>query len=190
MNAAGQRVRPVLLVAWANAGQGGRLSYDEVLAPFVLLARRMLEPFQEEEIFVRIETHLKNHRLTRALQKEVERRERAEAALTKADQQLSILSEQEARRWGVSGFRRNSASPRSLDMSKAHSVARRRIIQAARPTAELCFSMRSAICRWTCRRSFSVSSRTAWSSPSVHPNAEGRSKSEFSLARTRNCSRT
>ncbi|MBI2949764.1 MAG: sigma-54-dependent Fis family transcriptional regulator [Verrucomicrobia bacterium] len=62
------------------------------------------KPFQEEEVFIRIETHLKNHRLTRALQQEVERRERAETALKKADQQLSILSEQEARRWGVSGF--------------------------------------------------------------------------------------
>ncbi len=62
------------------------------------------KPFQEEEVFVRIETHLKNHRLTRALQQEVERRERAETALKKADQQLSVLSEQEARRWGVSGF--------------------------------------------------------------------------------------
>jgi DNA-binding NtrC family response regulator len=62
------------------------------------------KPFQEEEVFVRIETHLKNHRLTRALQEEVDRRERAETALKKADQQLSIISEQEARRWGVSGF--------------------------------------------------------------------------------------
>ena len=62
------------------------------------------KPFQDEEVFVRIETHLKNHRLTRALQEEVDRRERAESALKRADQQLSILSEQEARRWGVSGF--------------------------------------------------------------------------------------
>ncbi len=62
------------------------------------------KPFQEEEVFVRIETHLKNHRLTRALQEEVDRRERAESALQRADQQLSILSEQEAQRWGVSGF--------------------------------------------------------------------------------------
>ena len=62
------------------------------------------KPFQEEEIFIRIETHLKNHRLTRALQEEVDRRRLAEAALEKADQQLSILSEQEAKRWGVSGF--------------------------------------------------------------------------------------
>ena len=64
----------------------------------------IVKPFREEEVFVRIETHLKNHRLTRALQLEVERRERAESALKRADQQLSILSEQEARRWGVSGF--------------------------------------------------------------------------------------
>jgi DNA-binding NtrC family response regulator len=62
------------------------------------------KPFQEAEVFARIETHLKNHRLMRKLQEEVDRRERAESALKKADQRLSILSEQEARRWGVSGF--------------------------------------------------------------------------------------
>lgn len=62
------------------------------------------KPFQEEEIFIRIETHLKNHRLTRALEREVDRRLQAESALKRADAQLSILSEQEARRWGVSGF--------------------------------------------------------------------------------------
>lgn len=62
------------------------------------------KPFKEEEVFVRIETHLKNYRLTRALQEEVDRRERAESALKKADDRLSVLSEQEARRWGVSGF--------------------------------------------------------------------------------------
>lgn len=62
------------------------------------------KPFQEEEIFIRIETHLKSHRLTRALQVEVDLRRKAEAALRKSDQRLSILSEQEARRWGVSGF--------------------------------------------------------------------------------------
>jgi DNA-binding NtrC family response regulator len=64
----------------------------------------IIKPFREEEVFVRIETHLKNHRLTRALQLEVERRERAESALKRADEQLSIISEQESSRWGIAGF--------------------------------------------------------------------------------------
>ncbi|MHB8520052.1 MAG: sigma-54-dependent transcriptional regulator [Limisphaerales bacterium] len=62
------------------------------------------KPFQEDEVFIRIETHLKNHRLMHELQEEVDRRERAESALKRADHALSILSEQEARRWGVDGF--------------------------------------------------------------------------------------
>ena len=62
------------------------------------------KPFNEEEIHARIETHLKNHRLTRALELEVARRRVAESTLEHVGQRLSILTEQEARKWGVSGF--------------------------------------------------------------------------------------
>lgn len=67
------------------------------------------KPFREEEIFIRIETHLKNNRLTRELEQEVNRRREAESAFKKVDQRLSILTEQEARKWGVSGFIGKSA---------------------------------------------------------------------------------
>ncbi|MBI4659373.1 MAG: response regulator [Verrucomicrobia bacterium] len=41
------------------------------------------KPFQEDEVVVRVATHLKNYRLTRALREEMELRRRAEAALKK-----------------------------------------------------------------------------------------------------------
>ena len=69
------------------------------------------KPFQMEEVLARVETHLKISRLTRALQQknaeleaEMARRERAEDALATADGRLSLLSQQEAERWGVAGM--------------------------------------------------------------------------------------
>jgi len=71
----------------------------------------VIKPFQMEEVLARVETHLKISRLTRALQTrnaelaaEVARRARAEDALATADERLSLLSQQEAERWGVSGM--------------------------------------------------------------------------------------
>ncbi len=76
------------------------------------------KPFKEEEVLVRVQTHLKIHRLTqeliqknRELQAEIARREQAEAArekaedaLMKADEELSMLSQKEAEYWGIDGF--------------------------------------------------------------------------------------
>jgi len=76
------------------------------------------KPFQSEEVLIRIETHLKISRLTRVLieantelatmnknlQQEIARREQVEEALQTADEQLSMLSRQEAERWGIDGF--------------------------------------------------------------------------------------
>jgi DNA-binding NtrC family response regulator len=69
------------------------------------------KPFQPEEVLVRVNTHLKIHRLTSELlrknaqlQAEIEQRHKVEAALQTADAQLSSLSEREAQRWGLSGF--------------------------------------------------------------------------------------
>ena len=69
------------------------------------------KPFQMEEVLVRVETHLKISRLTRALQQknaeleaEMARREKAEDALATADERLSLLSSREAERWGVAGM--------------------------------------------------------------------------------------
>ena len=92
----------------------------------------IIKPFEKEELLVRIETHLKINRLTqellqknkefeesnKALREEISRREQAEKAqqdaekareqteeeLQKADGQLSIISQQEAKRWGIDGF--------------------------------------------------------------------------------------
>jgi len=69
------------------------------------------KPFEKEEVLARVETHLKISRLTQellqknqALQQEITRREQAEDSLQKADEHLSILSQQEADRWGIGGF--------------------------------------------------------------------------------------
>ena len=69
------------------------------------------KPFRTEEVLIRVETHLKNAQLTRVLvqknielQGEIERREQVEDALQTADEQLSIISQQEAERWGIPGF--------------------------------------------------------------------------------------
>jgi len=80
---------------------------------------------QKEELLVRVKNHLKINQLTQdlsqknaeltlanqQLQQEISRREqeekarqKAENALLKADEQLSILSAQEAKRWGIEGF--------------------------------------------------------------------------------------
>jgi DNA-binding NtrC family response regulator len=76
------------------------------------------KPFQNEEVLARINAHLtirhqqkkleeKNAELTKLneqLKQEIERREKAENALQEADAKLSVLSEQEAERWGISAF--------------------------------------------------------------------------------------
>jgi len=76
------------------------------------------KPFQEEEVLVRVQTHLKNHRLTQELTKknkeleqEIAMRKQAEAARDiaedarqTADEKLSLISQREAERWGIEGF--------------------------------------------------------------------------------------
>ncbi len=69
------------------------------------------KPFQTEEVLSRVATHLKIHRLTRELQRkndelqaEINRRCRAEAAVERAEAQLSLITKQEAQRWGISAF--------------------------------------------------------------------------------------
>jgi DNA-binding NtrC family response regulator len=76
------------------------------------------KPFEKEEVLVRVENHLKINRLTKELlqknseltlanqklKQEITRREQAEDALETADEHLSIISQQEAERWGIAGF--------------------------------------------------------------------------------------
>ena len=66
------------------------------------------KPFEPDEALIRVKTHLTNARLTKALrwkntelEQEIERREHAEDALRTADEHLSIISEQETKRWAV-----------------------------------------------------------------------------------------
>ena len=76
------------------------------------------KPFKDEEVRIRVETHLKIDRLTkevlqknRALQDEIAKRKQAQAArdqaeddLKTAGEQLSLISQREAERWGIEGF--------------------------------------------------------------------------------------
>ena len=83
------------------------------------------KPIYEKEVLIRVETHLKNSLLTRELmqknrelQEEISKREQAEkakqqaeeereqvaGALEKADERLSMISQQEAERWGIDAF--------------------------------------------------------------------------------------
>lgn len=83
------------------------------------------KPFENEEVLVRVETQLKINRLTKellqknrdleqrtieltlanqTLQQEIKRREQAEDARQIADEQLSMISRNEAERWGIAGF--------------------------------------------------------------------------------------
>lgn len=82
------------------------------------------KPFQSEEVVARVRTHLENSRLARALAaqneelertnvrllQEIQRREKAEHSLEEAGHQLSLISEQEARRWGVEALVGTSAA--------------------------------------------------------------------------------
>jgi len=93
------------------------------------------KPFYEEEVLVRVETHLKISRLTKELAEnnaklqkantellqEIARREEAEQSLDKAedaletaDDQLQIISQQEAKRWGIDGFIGKSRTIRKI----------------------------------------------------------------------------
>ena len=94
------------------------------------------KPFHAEEVLVRVENHLKRVRLTRELlqknreltstnerlEKEIQRRELAEAALQTADEKLTIISDREAKRWGIAGFVGQSKTIRKIlqDVQRLH----------------------------------------------------------------------
>lgn len=88
------------------------------------------KPFQAEEVLIRVRTHLVNYRLTREiletnreleamngrLREEIDRRVQAESSLELADAKLSLITEQEAERWGLPAFvGRSEAMRRLLD---------------------------------------------------------------------------
>jgi len=87
--------------------------------------------FHEEEVLVRIETHLNNSRLTQELlqknqelEQEIARREQAEEAQERAEDALHVISQQEAKRWGIEGFIGQSETIGKIidDVRKAQSV--------------------------------------------------------------------
>jgi DNA-binding NtrC family response regulator len=97
----------------------------------------ILKPFQAEEVIVRVQTHLKLSRLSREilernreLEAEIRLRETAEAGRRIANARLSALSEQEARRWGLSGFVGRSALVRKVlsDIQKLHQFANTNVL--------------------------------------------------------------
>ena len=100
-------------------------TFDKVKALGVGGVDYIVKPFEEEEVLARVGTHLRVSRLSRELarkntelrsaneqlqsaneelRQEILRRERAEDALQRADEHLSVLSRQEAERWGIAGF--------------------------------------------------------------------------------------
>jgi len=85
----------------------------------------IIKPFENEEVLLRVKTHLEINRLTQALaaknrdleqrtealtlanqrlKQEIAKRQQAEEAQQKSDEQLSLISQQEVQRWGIEGF--------------------------------------------------------------------------------------
>jgi DNA-binding NtrC family response regulator len=81
------------------------------------------QPFQPREMLMRVATHVRIYRLAQELRRknallesEINRRHEVEAALQKADAELSVISEREAKRWGLSGFVGRSPAFQSIVM--------------------------------------------------------------------------
>jgi DNA-binding NtrC family response regulator len=87
------------------------------------------KPFQAEEVLVRVETHLQIARLAREviarnreLETEIAKRQEAEAARHTATERLVTLSEQDMKRWGISGLVGGSRFMRTIlsDIARLH----------------------------------------------------------------------
>jgi DNA-binding NtrC family response regulator len=87
------------------------------------------KPFDEAELLVRVENHLKISRLTQELiqkneelEKEIARRQQAEDARQRADERFSLISRQETSRWGIEGFIGKSRTVRKIleDIPRLH----------------------------------------------------------------------
>jgi len=62
------------------------------------------KPFRDEEVLVRVETHLRNNRLSRELAEKNRALEEEMAQRRALKGQLSMISEREAESWGLEGF--------------------------------------------------------------------------------------
>lgn len=92
------------------------------------------KPFHTQEVVSRVKTHETLHRRTEELrcrteelQAEIARREQAEISLHKANEQLTLISEREAERWGLGGLLGESPTLRRVltDIRKLHRIASR-----------------------------------------------------------------
>jgi DNA-binding NtrC family response regulator len=97
------------------------------------------KPFDADEVLVRVQTRLQLSRLRRELQRknaelvrvndelrrEVGQRQRAEQALETVGEQLSVISDLEAERWGLPGFvgKSNTVSRIVQDIRRLHQFA-------------------------------------------------------------------
>ena len=86
------------------------------------------KPFQVEEVLIRVKTHLEAARLTQVvldknrelaamnakLLRETSRREKAEATLETVDEQLSLVTQLEAERWGITALVGRSKKVRTI----------------------------------------------------------------------------
>jgi DNA-binding NtrC family response regulator len=71
----------------------------------------IVKPFRQEEVLVRVRTHLQIHflnedllRKNEELQREISRANAAEEARKAADEKLQLFSDREEERWGIEGF--------------------------------------------------------------------------------------
>jgi len=102
------------------------------------------KPFEKEEVLVRVENHLKISRLTlnllqknEELKEEILRRKMAEEArdrafdaLEVADEQLSMISQQEVSRWGIDAFIGKSTTIKGIlrDIRQLQNTSRTNIL--------------------------------------------------------------
>ena len=81
----------------------------------------IVKPFQKEEVLIRVRTHLERVRLTRelleknrALQEEIRGRQTATNERNHLAKKLSMISQREAERWGITGLVGQSRTMRQL----------------------------------------------------------------------------
>ncbi len=95
------------------------------------------KPFQAEEVVMRVATHLKISRLTREvkernrqLETEIARRQTAENERRTAQDRLSTISTQEARRWGLDGLVGRSPLMRKIlsDIKRLHQFSNTNVL--------------------------------------------------------------
>ena len=114
-DAEGTRNIPVIFIT-------ARGEAEEVVNGFqVGGADYIVKPFREEEVLIRVKTHLERARLTdrlretnRALREEIRQREAATSERNHLAEKLSMISRREAERWGITGLVGQSSTMRQI----------------------------------------------------------------------------